>query len=154
MNIAATGTTTAANQPAATTETTKPDALGQDAFLKILIAQLKYQDPMEPQKDAEFIGQMAQFSSLEQLTQLNKTMTGYAGEGGNASLAGSAHLLGTEISWSANGESGTGIVQAVTMKNGEVMVELKDGETKIPLSAIERIEQQNDNQNEQAAEQA
>ena len=108
MNITATGTTAAANQPAATTEKTKPDALGQDAFLKILIAQLKYQDPMEPQKDAEFIGQMAQFSSLEQLTQLNKTMTGYAGEGGTASLAGSAHLLGTEISWSANGQSGTG----------------------------------------------
>jgi flagellar basal-body rod modification protein FlgD len=152
MNI--TTATTAANQPAAAAEKTKPDSLGQDAFLKILIAQLKYQDPMEPQKDAEFIGQMAQFSSLEQLTQLNKTMTGYAGEGGSASLAGSAHLLGTEVSWSANGQNGTGLVQAVTMKNGEIMVELENQETKIPLSAIERIEQQSENKNEQAAEQA
>lgn len=152
MNI--TTATTAANQPAAAAEKTKPDALGQDAFLKILIAQLKYQDPMEPQKDAEFIGQMAQFSSLEQLTQLNKTMTGYAGEGGSASLAGSAHLLGTEISWSANDLAGTGIVKAVTMKNGEIMVELEGEETKIPLSAIERIEQQGETKNEQAAEQA
>lgn len=152
MNI--TTATTAANQPTAATEKTKPDALGQDAFLKILIAQLKYQDPMEPQKDAEFIGQMAQFSSLEQLTQLNKTMTGYAGEGGSASLAGSAHLLGTEVSWSANGQAGTGIVKAVTMKNGEIMVELEGEETKIPLSAIERIEQQGETKNEQAAEQA
>ncbi|MFP3358489.1 flagellar hook capping FlgD N-terminal domain-containing protein [Planococcus sp. SIMBA_143] len=152
MNI--TTATTAANQPAAAAEKTKPDALGQDAFLKILIAQLKYQDPMEPQKDAEFIGQMAQFSSLEQLTQLNKTMTGYAGEGGSASLAGSAHLLGTEVSWSANEQAGTGIVKAVTMKNGEIMVELEGEETKIPLSAIERIEQQGETKNEQVAEQA
>jgi len=152
MNI--TAATTAASQPAASTEKTRPDALGQDAFLKILIAQLKYQDPMEPQKDAEFIGQMAQFSSLEQLTQLNKTMTNFTGGGDTGSLAGSAHLLGTEVSWSSNGKNGTGIVQAVSMKNGEIMVELENGESKIPLSAIERIEQQNKNNNEQAAEQA
>lgn len=53
----------------------KTNALGQDAFLKILTAQLKYQDPMEPQKDADFIAQLAQFSSLEQMTQLNNAIS-------------------------------------------------------------------------------
>lgn len=139
------------NRTAATKEQNPAGSLGQDAFLKILIAQLKYQDPMEPQKDSEFIGQMAQFSSLEQLTQLNKTMTGYSGAGGGASLAGSAHLLGTEISWSEDGQSQSGIVKAVTMKNGEILVEMEGKETKVPLSEIERIEQHNQPKNEQTA---
>jgi flagellar basal-body rod modification protein FlgD len=39
--------------------------LGQDEFIKILVAQLTSQDPLNPQKDTEFIGQMAQFSALE-----------------------------------------------------------------------------------------
>lgn len=39
--------------------------LGQDEFIKILVTQLRSQDPLNPQKDTEFIGQMAQFSSLE-----------------------------------------------------------------------------------------
>ena len=150
MNISAAGVA-AASQTTDTTDKKETNSLGQDAFLKILIAQLKYQDPMEPQKDAEFIGQMAQFSSLEQLTQLNKTMTNFAGDGGNASLAGSAHLLGTEVSWASGEDSGVGVVQAISMKNGEILVELEDGATKIPLSAIERIEQQKSNENEQAA---
>ena len=41
-------------------------SMNQDDFLKILAAQLSSQDPLNPQKDSEFIGQMAQFTSLEQ----------------------------------------------------------------------------------------
>ena len=43
----------------------KPDALGRDAFLKLLVTQLQHQDPTQPQDDSEFIAQLAQFSSLE-----------------------------------------------------------------------------------------
>ena len=48
--------------------------LDKDAFLKILVTQLKYQNPLEPNKDNEFIGQMAQFSSLEQSQNSNKAI--------------------------------------------------------------------------------
>ncbi len=46
----------------------------QDMFLKVLVAQMSNQDPMNPQSDTEFIGQMAQFSSLEQMTKLTGAM--------------------------------------------------------------------------------
>jgi flagellar basal-body rod modification protein FlgD len=50
------------------------DALGRDAFLQLLTTQLAHQDPLKPQGDAEFIAQLAQFSSLEQLTQMRATL--------------------------------------------------------------------------------
>ncbi|GAB4224165.1 MAG: flagellar hook assembly protein FlgD [Acidobacteriota bacterium] len=47
-------------------------ALGRDAFVKLLVAQLEQQDPLNPQSDAEFVAQLATFSSLEQLISLNQ----------------------------------------------------------------------------------
>ena len=48
--------------------------MGRDAFLKLLVTQLQHQDPTQPQADGEFIAQLAQFSSLEQLTHMQQTL--------------------------------------------------------------------------------
>ncbi|MGK0441343.1 MAG: flagellar basal-body rod modification protein FlgD [Pseudohongiellaceae bacterium] len=52
----------------------KDNELGQDAFLKLMIAQMNNQDPLEPQKNSEFVAQLAQFSSVEGLDKLNGTV--------------------------------------------------------------------------------
>ena len=49
--------------------------LGKEEFLKLLVCQMQNQDPLNPQSDQEFIAQLAQFSSLEQMTNLNSTMS-------------------------------------------------------------------------------
>ena len=45
--------------------------MGQDTFLKLLVEQLKNQDPLNPQDSAQFVAQLAQFNSLEQLISIN-----------------------------------------------------------------------------------
>ena len=52
--------------------------LGQDAFMRLLTTQLANQDPLKPQENGEFIAQLAQFSSLEQLTNIDTTLKSMA----------------------------------------------------------------------------
>lgn len=59
----------------AVTTSTSESSLGKDAFLQLLVTQLQYQDPLNPMDNTEFVSQMAQFTSLEQMQNLNATMT-------------------------------------------------------------------------------
>ena len=54
----------------ASTPATAPKSMGTDVFLKLLVEQLKHQDPLAPQDSAQFVAQLAQFNSLEQLTSI------------------------------------------------------------------------------------
>lgn len=89
--------------------------LGKDDFLKLLIAQLQHQDPTKPLEDKEFIAQMAQFSSLEQMKQVNDTLS-LLNQGFlvNQTLA----LLGTEVNVQTPYGVETGIVDSVVFEGG------------------------------------
>ncbi len=71
MAIEATGGTGAATGTTSSTAKSQNNMLGQDAFLKLLVAQLQNQDPTSPADNTQFIAQLATFSSLEQLTQIS-----------------------------------------------------------------------------------
>lgn len=67
---------TAASSAATATIANSKNNMGQQEFLKLLIAQLKNQNPLSPMDSTQFTAQMAQFSSLEQLTNINKSLGG------------------------------------------------------------------------------
>lgn len=63
-----------AGDTAASPTTVKADTLGRNAFLNLLVTQLQHQDPTQPQADGEFLAQLATFSQLEQLQQMNQKL--------------------------------------------------------------------------------
>jgi len=93
-------------------KTTKAgNEMGKDEFLKILITQLSHQDPTQPMEDKEFISQMAQFSSLEQMTNMSSSL-GKVADLISASQALS--ILGNTVDVSNGVNTDTGIVEEVT----------------------------------------
>ena len=102
-------------------------ALGTNDFFKLLIAQLKNQDPLNPQDGAAFASELAQFSSLEQLTNLNTAMTAQNLNYTNLLNAQSVNLIGKEVTASIVDASDaslkttiTGPVSAVLFKDGAI----------------------------------
>ena len=90
--------------------------LGKDDFLKLFIAQLQHQDPMNPMNDSEFMGQMASFSTLEQVSNMAAANQKMAASLSSNSAIG---LIGRTVSYvDANDEIQTGIVEKVTTAGG------------------------------------
>jgi flagellar basal-body rod modification protein FlgD len=90
---------------------TAKNNLGKDDFLKILITQLSHQDPTQPMQDKEFVAQMAQFSSLEQMTNLSKEFSKVSQA---VASSQAMSLLGRSVEILAGDGSITGIVKEVT----------------------------------------
>lgn len=73
------------------------DTLGQSDFLKLMTTQLQNQDPFAPMENAEFIAQMAQFSTVTGITDMNNTLSSMADQLGEFRIATAANLLGSSV---------------------------------------------------------
>ncbi len=92
-----------------TTAASSNSSLGKDDFLKLLVTQLQYQNPLDPMDNTEFVAQMAQFSSLEQMQNLNATMANMH----------ASNLIGSTINFSNDsGNLITGIVGGTSTSSG------------------------------------
>lgn len=101
----------------------------KDMFLKLLVTQLQNQDPLNPQDDKEFLSQMATFTSLEQIQNMNQTLTqsqGYAMIG--------KYIIGAYDDGTGKMVTTEGRVEGVTMKNGEAYLTV--GENMVALSNV------------------
>lgn len=107
--------------------------LGKDAFLQLLVTQLQYQDPLSPMDNTQFVAQTAQFTALEQMQNLNTTMTN----------AQAFNVIGKNVYAytydSATGKSAEyeGIVDSVSIKNGKPYVKI--GENEVAYSDVKSV---------------
>lgn len=126
--------------------------LGKDEFLKILITQLQNQDPLKPMEDKEFIAQMASFSSLEQMTNMNKMMEQFILSQSSNELLRYSEMIGKKVEWRdlAAGteeddqptiETGSGTVKSIKMKDGMIVLELDNGKEIMSYSVTKVSEQ-------------
>jgi len=132
---------TANRTPRAEKLTGQQSPMGKDAFLKLLVTQLQHQDPTRPMEDREFISQMAQFSSLEQMSNMNTEMKSMA----TRSAASEAYsMLGKRIEAydELSERTITGTVSSVIRKKDEIL--LKVGRDEVPLSAVHSVSESRD----------
>ncbi|MFF2482647.1 flagellar hook capping FlgD N-terminal domain-containing protein [Paenibacillus sp. NPDC058071] len=113
-----------ANKPQKTAE--ENQQLDKDDFFKILITQLQNQDPTQPLQDREFIAQMAQFTSVEQMMNVSKQLTLLRQNLGSASS-----MIGKEVQWNEMNDKGeaviqSAVVQGIVIKNGEQYAKFGD----------------------------
>ncbi len=114
---------------------TSKNTLDQADFMKLLITQLKTQDPTKPLDDKEFIGQMAQFTSLKQMNDLTENIKTLSRE---FTFTKAVSLVGKVISWvDDNGKYNSGVVDSIKVKNGDTFMNINGME--VPLAQIEEV---------------
>ena len=126
----------------ATEEVEGDTDLGKDAFLELLITQLKHQDPLDPMDDKEFVAQMAQFNSLEQMQNMNSNLEKLIASG---RMSEASSLIDKEVEGlDSNGNNVSGVVSGVSREGEEIYLKLEgEGETetgvKISLDNLNRV---------------
>jgi flagellar basal-body rod modification protein FlgD len=107
---------TGQQSPSATTQSGTTKSLGKDDFLKLFVAQMQNQDPMNPTDNSQFMAQMAQFSTLEQTTNMAQSSEQMATSLG---ISQSLGLLGKTVTYvDANKVRHTGVVEKVVTEGG------------------------------------
>ena len=117
----------------------------KDMFLKLLMAQLGNQDPMSPMEDREFISQMAQFSSLEQMQTISKQLDSVLVDRHMASISEFSNMIGKTVDHKTETETETikGLGRVVSISRTDesgYMADLEDG-TSVSVYNITSIKQ-------------
>jgi flagellar basal-body rod modification protein FlgD len=129
------------NVPGSIDPTTLPKqgsglALGKDDFLKLLVGQLQHQDPMAPSDDQQWIGQMAAFSQLEQVSNTAATTQKIADA---LNRNGTLSLIGHTVTYlDEAGASHSGVVQTVDMA-GDIATLTVDGVAGIDSTTVTQV---------------
>lgn len=106
--------------------------LDKDAFLNLLVTQMRYQDPMNPGDSTEYMSQLAQYSSLEATMNISNTL-----DKGNAlNLVGQYVIMNTTDS-AGNMDMVSGLVEYATVKDGEVLLSIND--TYYPATDLDSV---------------
>jgi flagellar basal-body rod modification protein FlgD len=111
------------------------NTLGKDAFLKLLVAQLRYQDPSKPTDASQFMAETAQFTLVEKFDALAAANQQVL----NATqIQAATSMVGKQVSWTDDaGKSQTGVPTSVSIKNG--VPSLKVGELEVPLASVTEV---------------
>jgi flagellar basal-body rod modification protein FlgD len=123
---------------AGTTQQAKPagPTLGKDDFLKLLVGQLQHQDPLAPSDDQQWIGQMAQFSQLEQVSNNAATSQKIAD---TLNRNGTLALIGHTVTYlDDSGAAHTGTVDTVDMVDGAATLTI-GGKTGIGAGSVTQV---------------
>ena len=127
---ALTGSTTGTTPKAPNT------TLGKDDFLKLLVGQLQHQDPLSPSDDQQWIGQMAAFSQLEQVSNTAATTQKIVD---TLNVNGTLSLIGRTVTYlDESGGSHEGVVQTVDMAGGTASLTV-DGVAGIAAGSVTRV---------------
>jgi flagellar basal-body rod modification protein FlgD len=124
------------------TNSTDSTSLDKQAFLQLLVAQLQNQDPMSPMDNSQFVAQLAQFSSLEQLsnmaTAMDELKESMVTLNSQSLLTQGAAMIGKEVTWTdGDGASQSGTVTSVKWADGSLALVV--GETELSLEDISEI---------------
>ncbi len=120
-----------AGSPAESASSNTPNSiLGQNDFLKLMIAQLQAQNPLEPGNSNEYVSELAQFTQVEQTTNLASS----------SELSSAVQLIGRSVTYTAptTGESTTGTVQSVQSSASGTTVTV-EGIPGVKLTAITEV---------------
>lgn len=131
MTQIANATMASATPPAGSeTSATNPNGtLGQEGFLKLMVAQLQEQNPMEPGNSNEYVNELATFTEMEQMTNLASS----------SELSGAVELIGHEVSYTdALGKLTTGTVEGV-QRTSSGMTATISGQTGIEVSKVTQV---------------
>ncbi len=107
---------------------------GRQQFLQLLVTQIQHQDPLEPVKQEEFLQQLAQFSVVEGVQQLNVQFGDLLQF---QALTQGAEIVGHEVSYRTDSGTAQGLVGSVTVQNGRLLLSI-DGQS-IPVDRVTSI---------------